>query len=1206
VNTSNGTATAGSDYTALSSVLVTIPAGSTTATINVSIAGDLIVEENETFTATISDAKFDGATDATRVVIGDASGTGTINNNDSASISGAATVAEGSVYTLTLASTDPTTSSWLVNWGDGPAELVSGNPGSVTHIYADGPTNYVISATVTGSGGTFAATSTVSVSVTNAAPAPTINGVTTSPEGTAINLTVSPNDPGSVDTFTYQWSVVSSNGQVIANGTSATYGFTPVDDGTYTVTVTVTDNNGASGTDTHVITVTDVAPTVNFTAISTPVNENSTASVTFNLADPGLGDLAATGQVVVNWGDGTQTVINSGAQLTTLQSGGSVTLTKVYADDSTPGTSSDTFNLTVDSIQLSPTLTFTNMSLASGSLPAAVVVNNVAPTGLFVTSTPSVPQNTPVSVNWLSSTDTSPADIPGLRYTYGIDLNNNNVLDLPGELITPAASFGNGTYAGSVTSNSATIPGSYFATPGTYKVISQIMDNDLGVSTSTVTINVTASTFQVSGVSSTPSGFVATFNRAVDPSAVNLYAGRLAAGGNSTGAADVTLVGATVGNVRGSMVWNSTFTGLEFVATGGILAPDTYTVTLVSGASSFKDGSGGLLDGDANLTAGGDYVSSFAVVSSTARVLSIADFARGASSTAGQVLTTPFGNSVSPGIPITINNGTGITSIDMDVVYDPNLIEISSASIGADALAAGWGGLTVNLVGPGRIRITGFGVTGLGSGVREFARIIGQVKSGATYGASEVISIENLATYDINGSVPSIADRAIHKAIFIGDTNASGIYTGQDAGWAAEVRVNMFTGFGEYPLTDPTIIADVTQNGSLDGLDSTWIAMRSAGIARPEIPNLPAGVIAAAGGVDPTIDVDDLVIGVPGGIANVPVRITDSAVGLSGFNFTVGYDTAKLSLPNGVNAGGVNLAGMFVTESGWTLISNVDNVGGTVSVVLYRTGNSVSTAGQFANLAFSVLSGATAGVTPLAVSGPAAEAPFSYTYVNGSVDIQAPDVTAPTVGAVKVVGTSWNAAFTTFVDPADADSTDGNDGVGYQIPTDTSANQLKPLPWTNMNRIVIAFSENVTGVNLTNIEVVGVNKLDYKASGGGAKLTAVSFNPATREATLDFDSELTADKLLIKIGAGLIQDLAGNSLSAFQFRLNVLPGDVNGNGRVLSNDSSLIFAQLNARPSDGPLYDPRRDINASGRILSNDSSLVFARLNNTLPGTDPT
>jgi hypothetical protein len=416
----------------------------------------------------------------------------------------------------------------------------------------------------------------------------------------------------------------------------------------------------------------------------------------------------------------------------------------------------------------------------------------------------------------------------------------------------------------------------------------------------------------------------------------------------------------------------------------------------------------------------------------------------------------------------------------------------------------------------------------------------------------------------------------------------------------------MFTGFGEYPLTDPTIIADVTQSGALDGLDSTWIAMKSIGFPRPEIPNLPAGVIAAAGGVDPTIDVDDLVVGVQGGTANVPVRITDSAVGLTGFNFTVGYDSAKLSLPNGLNAGGITLAGMFVTEGGWTLISNVDNLGGTVSVALFRTGNSVSTTGQFANLAFSVLAGATVGVTPLATSGPAVEAPFSYTYVNGSVDIQAADVTAPTVGGVKVVGTAWNSAFTTFVDPVDVDNTDGSDGVGYQIPTDTLANQLKPLPWTNMNRIVIAFSENVTGVNLANIEVVGVNKLDYKASGGGAKLTAVNFNPATREATLDFDSELTADKLLIKIGAGLIQDLAGNSLSAFQFRFNVLPGDVNGNGRVLSNDSSLVFQQLNLRPADGPLYDPRRDVNASGRILSNDSSLVFARLNNTLPGADPT
>ena len=46
-------------------------------------------------------------------------------------ISGAADVDEGSVYTLSLSSSDPgadTISQWTIDWGDGAPQVVSGNP----------------------------------------------------------------------------------------------------------------------------------------------------------------------------------------------------------------------------------------------------------------------------------------------------------------------------------------------------------------------------------------------------------------------------------------------------------------------------------------------------------------------------------------------------------------------------------------------------------------------------------------------------------------------------------------------------------------------------------------------------------------------------------------------------------------------------------------------------------------------------------------------------------------------------------------------------------------------------------------------------------------------------------------------------------------------------------------------------------------------
>ncbi len=56
VNTANGTATAGSDYTAVSSGSFTIPAGTTNIDLNLTVLNDLIVETDETFTVTISNA----------------------------------------------------------------------------------------------------------------------------------------------------------------------------------------------------------------------------------------------------------------------------------------------------------------------------------------------------------------------------------------------------------------------------------------------------------------------------------------------------------------------------------------------------------------------------------------------------------------------------------------------------------------------------------------------------------------------------------------------------------------------------------------------------------------------------------------------------------------------------------------------------------------------------------------------------------------------------------------------------------------------------------------------------------------------------------------------------------------------------------------------------------------------------------------------
>jgi len=75
IATSNGTATAGSDYVAASLVGQSMTAGATSKTFSVTVNGDATVEPDETFTVNLSNVV--GAT------VGDASATGTISNDDS-------------------------------------------------------------------------------------------------------------------------------------------------------------------------------------------------------------------------------------------------------------------------------------------------------------------------------------------------------------------------------------------------------------------------------------------------------------------------------------------------------------------------------------------------------------------------------------------------------------------------------------------------------------------------------------------------------------------------------------------------------------------------------------------------------------------------------------------------------------------------------------------------------------------------------------------------------------------------------------------------------------------------------------------------------------------------------------------------------------------------------------------------------------------
>jgi uncharacterized repeat protein (TIGR01451 family) len=136
-STANGTAIAGSDYTAISGQTITIPASQTTVNIPVTVLGDEVSEPQETFTATISISNVNNQ----QVTISQASASATINDEDIADL----------VITKTAGNTEPNVGGNITftikvrNDGPGKAfsvvmtdilptgyELISSTPGTGT------------------------------------------------------------------------------------------------------------------------------------------------------------------------------------------------------------------------------------------------------------------------------------------------------------------------------------------------------------------------------------------------------------------------------------------------------------------------------------------------------------------------------------------------------------------------------------------------------------------------------------------------------------------------------------------------------------------------------------------------------------------------------------------------------------------------------------------------------------------------------------------------------------------------------------------------------------------------------------------------------------------------------------------------------------------------------------------------------------------
>lgn len=134
------------------------------------------------------------------------------------------------------------------------------------------------------------AASSVELQIENAAPQVEIQGPYAGNEGEVLSYSAVVEDAGVNDSHAYLWEVYDSLGALVTSGDQPNFDWTPTNNGSYTVQLTVSDELNSSDPATLVVSVANVAPAVEILLAGADPRYDVTSTFTASVTDPGTAD----------------------------------------------------------------------------------------------------------------------------------------------------------------------------------------------------------------------------------------------------------------------------------------------------------------------------------------------------------------------------------------------------------------------------------------------------------------------------------------------------------------------------------------------------------------------------------------------------------------------------------------------------------------------------------------------------------------------------------------------------------------------------------------------------------------------------------------------------------------------------------------------------------------------------------------------------